>query len=370
MRSLKIDEISGVDVPAQQGAVALIMKRKDDVDPKAKRASQTANIDKAAVLTSPEDGHSHLLLLDSPHGELVSGNTEWADDHYHPWIKMGGGEVVIGTAHAPNGVPHIHRIAFTSKGDDGKNEIAGVVGIIEEDTMSTKTGKTAELTVEELQEQLAHSQFIASLTDAEKAHYKGLFALDGDKVAKVFLNKSAEDRKTEIEASGESTVDKTADEDPVEYTTLDGIELRKSVGAAFIAMAKSNDAFRKKYEESEAARDNDRLEKRAETELPHLPGTTLERAALLKAVEGIEDEGQRTAALAALTAQNESMASAFKTNGYSGGSNTPATDSGETELKKLAEAHQVAHPDMTYEAAYSEVLKTTKGGELYAKSVN
>lgn len=194
MRSLKIQEISGVDVPAQESALAVIMKRKDDpdYDPKAKNpkkkkgeASQTDKtieiVGKNVVLTSPEDGHSHLIQLDHGRGDLNAGETSWQEGHDHPWVRMGGGEIVIGTARRRSdgnsvGEPHIHRVAFTSKNDEDPetSSMAGVVGTTEEDDMSDKTKKTAEQTVEELREQLAQANLMASLTDAEKAHYDGL----------------------------------------------------------------------------------------------------------------------------------------------------------------------------------------------------
>lgn len=368
MRSLKINEISAVDSPAQVGAVAVIMKRKDKTP---------ENVDKSAALTSPDDGHSHLLILDSAHGELSSGETSWVDGHTHPWVRLAGNEIVIGTSKSPNGDPHIHRIAFTSKseGDEentGGNASDDDVRNKEDKTMTTgSTTKAAEekSTVEDLQKQLAHANLIGSLTDAEKTHYEALKALGDDDEAKGFLAKSADDRKAVIKAEAKKTEKHNADDDPVEYTTSDGIELRKSLGPAFIAMARSNDVLRKRLDKSEDSREQDKLEKRAAEELAHLPGTVAERAALLKAVEGIEDEAMRKAAGNALKAQNEALSKAFDTIGRMGNV-TSVAGSPDDELDQLAKAHQKENPKLTIEAAYDAVMKTDEGRELYAKSVN
>ncbi len=398
MRALKIDEISGVDVPAQEGAVTVIMKR---AKPEADEA-----FEKMSALTSPEDGHSHLVPLNGPPDgvELNSGETSYADGHTHPWVRMGGGEIVLGTATGGSGFPHIHRVAFMSKAKltaEEKQKLEDELGIeapdgdddeekrgdkkpgkkpkrtmktMPADVAGTKVGKenpmtdikkqAAETTVADLQAQLAHANAIGAMTDIEKAHFA---TLKGDD-ATAYLGKSVEDRTAIAKAASDKIKKAAIDDDPVEYTTLDGIELRKSAGAAFISMAKSNDDLRKRLDKSEGARVQDGLEKRAEEELAHLPGSTAERAALLKAVDGIEDEGQRTAALAALKAQNAAMGQTFETVGHIAA--TPVSGSPDAELEILAKAHQEANPGTTIEAAHSAVLQTTKGAELYAKSVN
>ncbi len=457
MRALKINEISGVDVPAQEGALSVIMKRATPED---------ENFEKMSALTSPDAGHSHLIALNgSPDGvELNSGFTSYEEGHTHPWVRGAGGEIVIGTARSPDGGdPHIHRIAFMSKADgdelseefteaedddeedeeidalidtmkrkftaeqrkematnglamsDGafpiankgdlsnaiqafgraknkagaarhikarakalnatdllpdegllsvkKNEPADVAGttVGEENPMTDKNKKAAEPTVADLQAQLAKSNAMAALTDIEKAHYA---TLKGDD-AEAFLNMDADARGDIMKGIAKDA----ADSDPIEYTTMDGIELRKSAGPALITMAKSNDALRKRLDASEGARVQDTLEKRAVDELPNMPGSVAERAALLKAVDAIEDEGSRKASMAALKASNDAMGAAFVQSGHTG---QPAVIHGSpaAELEELSKAHQVANPELTIQQASNEVLKTAKGQELYAKSIN
>lgn len=358
MRTFKIAEISGVDKPAQSGAVAVIMKRND---------SQTAEeLEKRSALTTVERGHVHLMVLNGPPDgvDLNAGQTSYDDGHQHPWVRTEGGPIVIGLAKDIDGNPHTHMVAVISKNDgteDGTADPAGGTGTVgtEGTTMPDPTKKNEGPTVEELQAQLAHATSVAALNDAEKAH---LETLKGDEQT-AFLAKSADERKAVIEDLAKNA----QDEDPVVYTTSDGIPLRKSVGEAFVAIAKSNDALRKDNAELKKQREQDAFEKRADEELAHLPGTTVERAAMLKAIEGIEDDGQRKAALGALKAQNEALSSAFKD---VGSSIAPAAGSPDESLDTLAKKHHEDNPALTYEQSYDAVLKTATGAALYAKSVN
>lgn len=371
MRALKINEISGVDVPAQEGAAALIMKRHDDVE-------------KGMGLTSEVDGHTHIFVGVGPGGVELTGGMTAMDEtgHMHPWVKTGDMQVVFGAAQSHGGESHTHELAETSKndadaeqaGEEGKStnllnkdvddnpEAAGdtgTVGTEGEHHMTDNTQKAADdAAVVELQAKLDRANSVAELNDAEKAHFSGLDANDQD----AFLAKSASDRKSTVDAIAKAK----ADSDPIEYTTMDGIDLRKSAGAALISMAKSNDVLRKQNDDLVAGRKQDELLKRAETELAHLPGDLDARAALLKSVDGIEDDGQREAAMKALRAQNEAMSFAFKAAGHGGAA---VESSAEGELDNLAKAHAEKN-GVSYAKAYSAVLETERGQSLYAKSVN
>jgi len=370
MRALKINEISGVDVPAQQPALALIMKRHDDAD-----TSQTEELAKGSALTTSDRDHTHLVALNGPPDgvEMNSGETSWADGHSHPWIRAASGALVIGQAKGSDGVAHTHQVAVLSKAgeddelaglseEEASNQTAGDTGTVGTEgdlNMTDKTQKAdGEPTVAELQAQLDRANSVAQLSDAEKSHFN---SLEGD-AQDEFLAKSADERKTIVDDIAKAA----QDADPVAYTTMDGIELRKSAGEAFIAMAKSNDALRKQNEALVERQETADLEKRAESELAHLPGTVQERAAMLKAVEAIEDETQREAARAALKAGSDAMSKAFDTMGHR---NAPVVGDNESTLEGLAKAHQEKH-DVSYEKAYSAVLQTPEGRQAYAKSVN
>lgn len=380
MRALKINEISGVDVPAQEGARAVLMKRHEE-----------DTVDKGMAITTEDEGHTHLVMAVGPGGtELPGGETLYDQTgHAHPWVRTGDMSIVFGAAHSEGEEPHTHELAQVStKGEN--TELEDIQDSDEEDTSASLQTSKADITnpeaaggsagvvgpegvnmtdmiekaahdtaVTALQAKLDRSESIAKMNDAEKTHFNGLTADKQD----AFLAKSAGDRSAEVDAFAKAALDN----DPVEYTTTDGIELRKSAGLALISMAKSNDVLIAKNAKLETAMVDASYTKRAETELENLPGDVNTRVAMLKAVDGIEDETQRALALTALKAHNEAMSGAFVSAGHGGG---PVASEGspEAELDALAKKH-AADNGCDFSKAYTAVLDTPKGAELYAKSV-
>lgn len=208
---------------------------------------------------------------------------------------------------------------------------------------------------------LAVAKKEAELTDAEKA----LYAKMDEKGKSAFLAKSAEQRKTEVEAE----IAKAAEKDPVAYTADDGTQYRKSAGDAMIAMAKRNDELAKGLAVEKAAREDADLKKRATAEFANLPGDDVAKAALLKSVEGIADEKVRKAAMDAIKAGNNAMSGAFV---RKGSSNTP-NDAGHDneavgELDALAKKY-ASEKKVDYAKAYTAVCETPEGKALYEKSL-
>lgn len=196
------------------------------------------------------------------------------------------------------------------------------------------------------QSQLAKAQKLNELNDVQRLHYKRLGS--DDQVA--FLAKSAADRAKECE--------------PI-YKSDSGLVFTSADDPRMIEMAKSADAKAKadaiKLEKAEATI----LEKRAETEFAHLPGTAQERAALLKAAESIPDEKLREGAVAALKAHDAQMAKGFTPQGL-GVTKSADTLSAEAELEKLAKTRAVAEK-IDIAKAMDDVLQTDEGQKLYAK---
>ena len=363
MRAFKINEISGVDRPAQEGARVAIMKRAKPRQSSLFRDSDNirkASGDLADLLTSEEGGHQHGISIGLYDGEVsvsmsyASGPEDEAG-HYHPIVKEPDGGYVLGVVagHTHTVDPEaMNRAVLALLSPTDKTSKEG------DQVMTDETKKADQPAVEELQKQLDRAGAILALGSEERAHFDKL----EDDLQAAFLEKHADERQAEIEA-----VKKAAqDADPVVYTTADGVELRKSAGAALIAMAKSNDAIRKENEALRQQRDRDALEKRAEEEFSHLSGDVKTRASMLKAVEGIPDEAQREAALNALKAQNDALAKAFETHGVGG---QPAQGSADSELNQLAK--DLAEKENTsFEKAYAQVLGTEQGKKLYAETVN
>ena len=207
---------------------------------------------------------------------------------------------------------------------------------------------------EETNERLEIAELVAEMSDAEKDVYKSLEGEDKDN----FLFASSEDRA--------AIVSKRQDDDPVVYTTTDGMEIRKSDGAKMLKMAKDNDATNKRVEDLHKAAEKTRLETYVKENLQHLPGDLDTRVEMVKAVEGIKDEKQRTAALDALKANNAKLAKAFTKSGTSEAGNTEL-EGAEAELDSLAKAYQKENPDVDYYTAYEKVAETNP--ELYQKAV-
>ena len=100
MRSFVVNEIAGVDVPAQKGARALLMKR-DSGD--VKKYGDYLR----PKLLSEVKGHSHLIDLADGPGGTTSWSTALDEDssHGHPWVLGLNGNVVIGAADG-----HVHDV--------------------------------------------------------------------------------------------------------------------------------------------------------------------------------------------------------------------------------------------------------------------
>ena len=355
IRSLKLDEISGVDNPAQEGARAAIMKRNEPLQ-KWFRFAPSDDVQKgygdlADVLTSVTDSHQHGITVDR-RSDGISFDISYAkgledeSNHYHAIARDAQGQYVLAVVSG-----HTHTI-------DQDGITRAVLALVTKDK-GDSTMPITEQTKETLEADLKAANAIIALEAVERQHFNGL---DED-AQKKFLLKSADERKTAIDAVKQAKTDS----DPVEYTTSDGVEIRKSAGAALITALKSNDDIRKENLELRKQREQETLEKRAETDLKYMPGDVKVRAAMLKAVDGIEDEAQRTAAHNALKAQNTAMAEAFKTQGHVGGQSEPGSP--DEELDKLAKAH-AKDKNVSEAVAYSEVLKTAQGQDLYNKSVN
>ena len=365
LNKIKISELSSVDKPAQEGAKALIMKRDDTL----------------VLLTVADDtGHSHLL---EPLGQYTQNETSYSygegDErgHHHPFV-IKDGKVIIGEVDG-----HTHTVDDSEasnlvlsiamldalKQDLELSENATFKSIPEtmeliksweaktgnnidnpldkssqpEKIMPTPKKPDATPTVEDLQkslddanknlstltEELKLAKSVSELNDAHKAHY---LTLKGSE-AIGFLAKSVEDKDAVIEA--------LKSDDPVVYkSSVTGMQFRKSDDPRLIEMAKSTDADRATLQKQQADLEFAQLEKRAATEIPHLPGTVANHIALLKAVDTIEDQIQRDEVIALLKAQDAKLGKNFEVVGE-GGEPVTVVDKKEAvdELDRLAKAY-------------------------------
>ena len=201
--------------------------------------------------------------------------------------------------------------------------------------------------------ELERLRAIAAMSGVHKSHFDGL-PNDAAKDKFIAADISARDAMISLAKAAETEAN------PIVYTAVDGTEYRKSDDPRLVAMAKGRDEDRRESQALRATAIDADLTRRAEGEFANLPGDLETRKSLIKAVDGIADEAQRTAATAALKAQNAKLHSAFETVGTSA---TPsdvekANDrkGAEAELDRLAKAHQ-EEKKVDYYTAYDEVSK-------------
>lgn len=370
MRRFRIDEISGVDRPAQKGARAVIMKRDsaESAEELVKRG--------AAALTTAVDDHTHLISLEDWEGfQVSSGTTSHHSEsakpntygHSHPWIMEEDGSIKIGEVEG-----HTHEVDAMSKAELAKRfagisldggrypirnatDLSNVIGVFtkaeDKPTLARHVAKRAEalnLTAQlpssgeladllkttthrpstdgghptggidmpgeaELQKKLDDANARITKTAAMIAGLLALSAAGAEYVKALpeaeregFLEKSAEDQQKLIDAD----LAKRQDRDPVVFTASDGTEYRKSDDERLVKMAKDRDADRAALQKAERAREDSEFTKRAETEMANLTGETTMKVAVIRAIEkgeAITDEAVRKAALEMLKGANEAV---------------------------------------------------------------
>ncbi len=361
MRAFKINEISAVDSPAQEGARAVIMKRGDE--------DREHDLEKRVWLTTDVDGHAHLVDdRDYDGAERDGGDTSWSvsnsDEenrgHSHPWIQDIDGSVTIGASEG-----HTHEVLETTikmedsmpkavdNTKDGKDEGA--------EALKAATDRNVELETE-----LAEAKARAEMTDAEKAHLETLDPQLDDDARKAFLAAKSGERAEIVAKAAKAAEDAKG----VAYTADDGTEYTKADDPRLVSQAKRNDELARDLGKAKKRHEEQDLRKRAEEDLKHLPGAVEIRMALLKAAESIEDDDERKAALEALKAQSEQLGKAFKTLGSrQAGGEIPVGESADSPQGQLDElAKRYAKDNEVSEAAgYDAILQTKEGADLYGQ---
>ena len=195
-----------------------------------------------------------------------------------------------------------------------------------------------------LNERVEVAEMVAEMTDPEKAYYK---SLDGEAQQEFLFMESAQ-RATVLKS--------VQDDNPVVYTATNGDEFRKKDDPRLVKMAREKDEDNARFKEMMLKREQEQFEKRAETELPNFPGTVKTRAAVLRAVETIKDEGTREEALKALKAQNARMSKALEEFGKRGtGQSMEEGESAFEILDQRAKDLQKQNPKLTYADAFDQV---------------
>lgn len=357
MREFRLDEISAVTVPAQAHAKMVIMKR--GAEPGESQASREhyeklgADEIEAAIakgqmkLTNAVNGHSHLLDLDMWERERgggytsTVGNYERGDAHSHPFVINEDGTITIGEA-----MGHTHEVSGKVKKGAPLEASPGI------ETVS----KDGETMTEQEKIELAKFQALATMNDAQKAHFGKLSGADAD----AFLKASSDERDAIIKVANSS--------DPVVYKALDGSEYRQSDDPRLVAMAKNNDATMNTLKAVTAAANETKAEALAKS-WGHIGKPMAEKINMAKGILALPDEAQKSA-LDAINAGAAQMAPLFKAWGAVGGNaEEDGTAANATaKLNKLAE-DRAAEKGISKAIAMDDVLQTAEGAQLYSQSL-
>lgn len=153
---------------------------------------------------------------------------------------------------------------------------------------------------------------------------------------------------------GAVTVVAKAKEEMIEF---EGEMIAKSAVPAPILKALEKQA--KEVADLRKAAETEDLRKRAEKEFPNLAGSADEKAALMKAVDGI-DASAKEAVVKSLKAADAAVSKLFKEVGSAQVDET----SPQAQLNKLAKEYADKNK-VSFEAAFSEVTRNGAGLELY-----
>lgn len=172
------------------------------------------------------------------------------------------------------------------------------------------------------------------------------------------VTKAAEAAGFEVaEAEGEVTLTKRAEPEMIE---IEGEMIEKSAVPA--PMLKALERISK----LEAEREREALAKRAEAELPNLAGSVDARMALIKAVDGIQDEAVRGQVIETLKAADNATRAHFIEIGKTATGDADPNDP-TAEVARLAKALQEKDPSLTDAQARAAVWKSEDGKRLRAQ---
>jgi len=315
LNRIRIDEISAVDRPAQEDATMTIMKRADE----------TPN----PTETMTEEVQKNEEVTEEVVAEVIE--TE----------EVEKAEEV--TEEAPEADAEVEKAEEAEETEEEDEEEKGYE--------KSLADLTAELEV--LQSELALAKSVAELSDAEKEVFA---SIEGEEARAEFLGKSADERA--------ELIAKAADENAVIYKSLDGVEFTAQDDERLVSLAKQADEYKAQLVAAEEASIEKSYNERAETQLAHLPGELVTKNAVLRAIDGIEDEVVRKQALSMLKAQSVAIEEQFVTKGVEG----EEAEGDLSGLEKMAAAYAEEH-EITFSKAYSEVLRTPEGRNLYNQTL-
>lgn len=362
MGKFRIDELSGVTRPAQEGALVRLTKADEREYWKADFSAGERKQLAASGAALPDGSFPISNVSDLKNAVQAIGRASDPDAAKRHIISRAR------TLDALTELPDTWQI---SKGVGAMSSaIKKALGLAETATdaeveaaitKSLEAGKA----LEKAQADAAAALVKAGMSDAEKSYCKDMAP---DEVSK-FMGKKPEDRAAAMKKAAD-----IAKADDEEYTAQDGTVIRKSVVGPAFSILKSQDSALKKAADDlaieKAARETATFAKLAGDDYRHVPGTVEKKAGILKSIYGLKD-AERDEVLGIFKAYDKMIAAGFAKIG----AKPPAGDEGaedeataDDKLKKGAEALVKAAggpSKLSFAKAYDEFIQTPEGGELY-----
>jgi hypothetical protein len=364
MRAFKMNEISAVDRPAQAGARMTIMKRDDSEDYWKRTFTSDQRNSLASTGAALPDGSFPIVtrsdLSNAIHAIGRAKDPAKAKAHIIARAKTLGATDTLPDGwvsksnHGHERIEDMTEAEMKKMLDDAvKTALPAAVTAATADLTKKLNETTAQLVT--LQKAGKKKPYDDSATDGEPEPD----ADDMDDSTKKAWRGYVEKRVTKAVAKAKEAFDaeiaKNADiaksDETLEH---DGVVLRKSVIG--------EDQFKVMKSLTDTNEIN-AFTKRADAEIPALPGTSVAKAKALRAVSKLAKE-DRDVIEAMLKGGNAAMKTQLTTLGKDGNGD----DTADGQLEKLAVTYAAEHK-VTKAVAYTKVLETEAGKAAYAKSL-
>ena len=330
MRSFTINEISGVDRPAQKHARMTLMKR-DDADDGFDKADEDLYTKEEANYRGA-DGPSRCEACEYFNGEagcsMVAGEISAGDvcDHFEqgddPMTDVEKKQLADLQKSADDLTKQLE--AATAKAADLQKESDDAKAKLEDEEKKRKAAEAEK----------ADATTKAEMTDAEKAY---LATLEGAEKMK-FMTATPEERA--------KMMAKRDDDNPVIYKAADGVEFHKSDDPRLIAMAKRADEGEKLAKVEAKKREDTELSKRADDELKNFSETVAKRDDKIEALRAIDkiEPGAKAALLKMLEVGGKAISASFERVGHGREALHKSAQDFEKRVSAIQERDKCARP--------------------------
>ncbi len=354
MRAFRMNEISAVDRPAQAGARMTIMKR-DDSDDYWKRDFSADQRDHLASTGAALPDGSFPISTTADLKNAIHALGRAKDEAKAKAHIIARAKALGATSMLPDGwvakAHHGHERTEDMTEAEVQKMIADAVKTATADIskqLQTTTSQLEAITKAAKKKPVAADNMDDNEPDADDETAKAWRPYVAKRVAAA-IAKAKEEHEAELAKRDDIA---TNDES---FTGEGGIVIRKSdyAKAEHFALAKAQ---------------QDRLEmqdftKRADAEIPSLPGTSIAKAKALRAVSRLAKEDRE-----AIEVMLKAGSAAMKTQMTALGKDGNGDDTAEGQLEKMAVTY-AAENKVTKAVAYTKVLETPEGKAAYAKSL-